>query len=214
MTDSLVIFLGSMLPILVIGIVWVLARLYSVRLSRIDEELHVITMMLSKLPKESSLQEYMFSQDQRLRSIGEKLDSHPDPASLQQYIQEHTQLLNLIISLLGEKGKTVLNKADIENSLRVTNNSLEKVLWTLRFDEGKYSESTSAVENKFAESGKAKGKSINKASEASDDTKSMKTILKNNDDNYDAMLKYMNETGKDGSNALHALANAGGLHSG
>lgn len=211
MTDSIVIFLGSMLPIMVIGIVWVLVRQYSSRLSRIDDEIHVITMMLSKLPKESSLQEYMFSQDQRLLNIGEKLDTHADPALLQQYVQEHTQLLNMIISLLGERSKTVLTKADIENSLRVTNNSLEKVLWSLRFDEGKYSESTSAVEIKFAESGKAKGKSINKAG---DDIKSMKTILKSNDNNYDAMLKYMHKTGKDGSNALHALANAENLRSG
>ena len=98
MTSSIIFLLGSILSIMVIGIIWVLVRIYS--------------------------------QDQRLRTIGEKLDTHPDPALLQQYIQEHTQQLSTILSMLGEEG--------IENSLWVTNNSLEKVLWSLRFDEGKY----------------------------------------------------------------------------
>ena len=154
MTSSIIFLLGSILSIMVIGIIWVLVRIYS--------------------------------QDQRLRSIGVKLDAHPDPALLQQYIQEHTQQLSTILSMLGGEG--------IENSLRVTNNSLEKVLWSLRFDEGKYAEeSTSAIENKFAKSGKAKNASINKASEkyseALEDAESMQDILMNTDDSNDAMHK-------------------------
>jgi hypothetical protein len=65
-----------------------------------------MTAMLSEMPKELSLQEYMFSHDQQLRGIGEKLDTHPDPALLQQYVEEHTQHLRTIISLLGEGSET------------------------------------------------------------------------------------------------------------
>jgi len=208
MTDSIIFLLGASLPIMVIGIVWVMVRYYSPRLSRIDEELHAITQMLSEMPREMNLQEYMFSQDQRLRSIGEKLDAHPDSALLQQYTQEHTEQLNTIIYMLGEGSKKDLTKADLENSLRITNESLEKVLWSLRFDGDKYAESTAATENKLAESGGAKVKSINQNSEVPGDAESMKAILENNDDSYDAMLKYMQQTGEDGSNALHALDTA------
>ena len=217
MTDSIIFLLGSALPIMVIGIVWVMVRYYSPRLSRIDEELHAITQMLSEMPREMNLQEYMFSQDQRLRGIGEKLDAHPDSALLQQYIQEHTEQLNTIIYMLGEGSKTGLTKADLENSLRTTNESLEKVLWSLRFDGSKYAESAASTENKLAEPDRSKVKSINKNSgkdrESLDDAKSMKAILENNDDSYDAMLKYMQQTGEDGSNALHALDTAKHLHS-
>jgi len=208
MTYSIIFLLGAALPIMVIGIVWVMVRFYSPRLSRIDEELHAITQMLSEMPREMNLQEYIFSQDQRLRSIGEKLDAHPDSALLQQYIQEHTEQLNTIIYMLGEGSKTGLSKADLEDSLRITNDSLEKVLWSLRFDAVKYTEGTTATENKLAESGGAKVKSINQNSEVPGDAESMKAILKDNDDSYVAMLKYMQETGEDGSNALHALDTA------
>ena len=212
MTDSIILLLGASFPIMVIGVVWVMVRFYSPRLSRIDEELHAITQMLSEMPKEMNLQEYMFSQDQHLRRIGEKLDAHPDAALLKQYIQEHTEQLNTIIYMLGEGSKTDLTKAELENSLRITSESLEKVLWSLRFDEGKHAESIAATENKLAESSKAKVKSSNqnsgKGREALDDAKSMKAILKDNDDSYVAMLKYMEKTGKDGSTALHALDTA------
>ncbi|NOR41559.1 MAG: hypothetical protein GQ537_10155, partial [Gammaproteobacteria bacterium] len=185
MTNSIVLLLGASVPIIAIGIVWVMVSFYSPRLSRIDEELHAITQMLSEMPKEMSLQEYMFSQDQNLRSIGEKLDAHPDAALLQQYIQEHTEQLNTIIHMLGESSKTGPAKADLENSLREISDSLEKVLWSLRFDEDQYAESTAETENKPEESGKAKVKSSNqnneKGHEALDDTKSMKAILKDND---------------------------------
>ena len=151
----------------------------------------------------------LYSQDQRLRNIGEKLETQPNPALLLQYFQEHTQKLSTIISML--------EKEDIENSLRVTNNSLDKVLWALRFDEDKYAaESTSAID-KNTGSGDAKNKSISMASEKDsellEDSKYMKAILKNTEDSYEAMLKYMQETGKDANNALLALDNAEGLHS-
>ncbi|MEN8133661.1 MAG: hypothetical protein ABFS45_26555, partial [Pseudomonadota bacterium] len=37
-----------------------------------------------------------------------------------------------------------VTKADLENSLRITNDSLKKVLWSLRFDESRFAESTAA----------------------------------------------------------------------
>ncbi len=215
MMDTNVFLLGALLLTMLVGIVWAMSivRLYSERMSRIYNELHTMTTMLNEMPKELSLQEYMFSHDRQLRSIGEKLDTHPDPALLQQYIQEHTQHLRTIISLLGEGSETALTRANIENSLQVTNDSLEKVLWSLRFDEDRYAESAAATASRFAEPGKAKLESINKDRETRDDTKSMKAILKDNDDSYDAMLEYMEKTGKGGSNALQALDSAGGLHS-
>jgi hypothetical protein len=217
MMDPIIILLGSSLLIMVVAISWVMVRRYTPRLSRIDEELRLITVMLSEMPKEISLQEYMFSQDQRLRSIGEKLDTHPDPALLQQYIQEHTQQLRTIVSMLAAGSKSELTRADLENTLRVTNDSLGKVLWSLRFDEGKYAERAAATESRFAGSDKAKVKYFNiqreKDREALDDAESMKAILKSSDDDYGAMLKYMKQTGNSGSNALHALDTVGGLHS-
>ena len=165
MLSSSVFLLGALLLIMVFSIawlVWLLVRHYSQRLSRIDDELRAITAMLSEMPGEASLQEYMFSQDQRLLSIREKLDTHPDPALMQRYIQEHTEQLNTIIYMLGERSKTDLAKADLVDSLRITNESLEKVLWSLRFDEGKYAqENTPTIEKQFAQPGNARVKSIN-----------------------------------------------------
>ncbi len=217
MTDSIVFLLGSLLPVMVIGIVWIMLRFYSPRLSRIDEALHAITLMLNEMPREMSLQEYMFNQDQCLRSIGEKLDAHPDAVLLQQYIQEHTQQLNTIIYMLGEGSKTDLSRADLDNSLRVINESLEKVLWSLRFDGDKYAACSTATENKLAESGRDNVKNINQNSEkdreAPGDAESMKSILENNNDSYGALLEYMQQTGKDGSNALDTLDAARSIRS-
>jgi hypothetical protein len=210
--DSSTFLLGATLLVMVIGIVWLIIYLYSQRLTRIDDELRAITVMLSEMPREEGLREYMFSQDQQLRSIGEKLDTHPDHDLLQRHIPEHTHQLRTLVSMLGEGSNTERARADLGNSLGVINDSLEKVLWSLRFDEDKYAESTAATGNRFTESGKAKVKGINKDSETLEDTNSMKAILKNNDDSYDAMLKYMQQTGRGGSNALHALDKAGGLH--
>ena len=204
--------LVALFLILLAGIAWVTVRTYSLRLSRINDESRLITKMLSETPTETSLKDYMFAQDQRLRSIEEKLDSHPDTDVLQQYIQDQANQIIAVISTHNDSSKSI-TKADLEITLQVTNDLLERVLWSLRFDEDKYAESISEIGSKFEGSGKAKVKSINKASDADHDAKSMKTILKNNDDAYEAMLRYMNETGKDGSNALLALDNAKGLSS-
>jgi hypothetical protein len=193
MMDSIIFLPGLAILIMVIGIIWVMVHRYRSRLSRIDEELRTITVRLSEMPKETSLQEYMFAQDQRLRSIGEKLDTHPDTALQQHYIQEHSQQLSTIISMLAEGSKSELTKADLNNSLQVTNDSLEKALWSLRFDEDKYAESTAATASEFAESGKATVNVTNKRSENDykdpANAKTMKAILKINDDRYEAILK-------------------------
>jgi len=204
--------IGVSLLVMAIGIVWVIFYLYSKRMSQINGELRAITVILNEIPKEKSLQEYIVSQDQQLRSIGEKLDAHHDLALQQGNMPEHTKRLRMIISMLEVHNNTKLNRADLDNSLRKTNESLEKVLWSLRFDEDSYTESTAATRSRFAESGKVKLKSINNDGDAMDDANSMKAILKDSDNEYGAMLEYMKQTGKSGSNALHALDTVGGLH--
>ena len=218
MIDSIIFLLATSLLIMVIGIAWVVLRRYSLRLSQMDEHLRAITVMLSEMPKETSLQEYMFSQHQVLRSIEEKLDTDRDSALSHQYIQKHTKLLRTIISMLEEDRNEVLTRSDLEKSLRVANDSLEKVLWSMRFDEDKYAESIAMTGGSLPESVKANIKSINKYNESDhetlDDAEAMKNILKSTEDSYGAVLKYMQQTGKSGSNALQTLDMVGGLHSG
>jgi hypothetical protein len=211
MINPTVFWLGFSLSMIIIAIIGILSvRFYNTRLSRIDDELNAIKVMLSEIPKETSLQEYMFSHDQRLCSIGEKLDTHPDPDLLRWYIHEHTEQLGTIISMIEDGCKTGLTKADLDNSLRVINSDLGKVLWSLRFDEVKYAERTAESGSSVAESGKARDKHIDdnssgKVSVFQDDAKSMKAILNDSGDGYDAMLKYMQRTGKSGINALNNL---------
>jgi hypothetical protein len=124
--------------------------------------------------------------------------------------KELTQQLCKIISTLEEVDKTEITKADLENSSRVTHNYLEKVLWQIRFDEDKYAESTATTGNGTVVSANAKVNNTNNQrendKEAMADTKSMKAIMKNeDDDDYSIILKYMSRTGKDGTNALHIL---------
>ena len=96
--------------------------------------------MLSEIPKENSLKEYMFAQDQRLCDIREKLDTDESTNTLQQYIQDQANQIVAIISTQEETRKEVITKAELELSLQITNELLEKVLWSLRFDEDKYVE--------------------------------------------------------------------------
>jgi hypothetical protein len=199
-----VVMLGSAFLILLTGIIWVMARIYNTRLSRIDEELQAITMALREMPKETSLKEYMFAHDQRLRAIGEQLGKYPDTDLLQQYMQDQTTQLLAIISTLDEGSKSEVTKADLEISLRVINELLERVLWSLRFDEDKYSEGAGT------DSHSSGGRGKKNVCDAQDDDDAMKYILNESDDSYGAILKYMQQTGKSGSDALHALETATG----
>ena len=123
--------------------------------------------------------------------------------------KELAQQLRKITSLLEESSKTGLTRADIEDSSRVTNDSLGKVLWQMRFNEDKYAESIAITGNGTVKSGNAKVNNINmqrkNGQKVLDDTKSMKAILKNDYDDYDSIVKYMLQTGKSGINALHVL---------
>jgi hypothetical protein len=217
MNNSIILWMGVSSLIVLIGISWILIRLYKSRLSRIDGELHAITVMLSQMPKETSLQEYMFTQDQRLRTIEEKLDTPTEPDMHEWHLQENSQQLHTIISMLEDDRKTELTRTDLDNALQTTHDSLKKVLWSLRFDEDKYSDSATANKIKSAESNKERIESIDKFSEnereANDATNTMKSIMNKTDDGYNAMLKYMQRTGKSGINALHALDMAAGVHS-
>ena len=169
MRDIIVFFLCSSLLALVVSVIWKIVHYYSPRLSRIDDELHGVTVMQ----------------------------------------KEFAQQLRKITSLLEESSKTGLTRADIEDSSRVINDSLEKVLWQMRFDEDKYAESIARTGNGTVKSGNAKVNNIYRQrkndQKVSDDTKSMKAILKNDDDDYDSIVKYMLQTGKSGINALHVL---------
>jgi len=169
MRDIIVFFLCSSLLALVVSVIWKIVHYYSPRLSRIDDELHGVTVMQ----------------------------------------KEFAQQLRKITSLLEESSKTGLTRADIEDSSQVINDSLEKVLWQMRFDEDKYAESIARTGNGTVKSGNAKVNNIYRQrkndQKVSDDTKSMKAILKNDDDDYDSIVKYMLQTGKSGINALHVL---------
>lgn len=198
---------GALFLILLTGIAWVTVRTYSLRLSRIDNELRSITEMLSETPKETSLKDYMFAQDQRLRSIGEKLDSHPDTDVLQQYIQDQANQIIAVIST-HDDSRNSITRADLEITLQVTNDLLEKVLWSLRFDEDKYVDCTEANKNISNNQGNKNTSKSNAHSEIRQeitDKVSMKNILENCDDGYDAMLKYMQQSGKSGVEAQQAL---------
>ena len=202
--------LGALFLILLTGIAWVTVRTYSLRLSRIDNELRSITEMLSETPKETSLKGYMFAQDQRLRSIGDKLDSHPDTDVLQQYIQDQANQIIAVISTHDDSSKSI-TKADLEITLQVTNDLLERVLWSLRFDEDKYLDRTEAnksVSNKQGNKNTRKSNAPSEIRKEITDKVSMENILENCDDGYDAMLKYMQQSGKSGVEAQQALKSA------
>lgn len=208
MNSSIILLLAASLLIIVSGFAWVVLRRYSQRLSRIDEELRAITVLLSELPKETGLKDYFFAQDQRLCDIGEQLKTHPDTDLLQQYMQDQTTQILAVISTLEEGRRSGVSKADLENSLQVISRLLERVLWSLRFDEEKYVENTDTSRGSPEKQG---NRNINidtksgKVGNDKDDDTSMKSILNDSDDDYGAMLKYMQQSGNSGAQALQAL---------
>ena len=196
------------LLIILSGFVCIMLIRYSQRLSRIDSELREITVMLSEIPKENSLKEYMFAQDQRLCDIREKLDTDESTNTLQQYIQDQANQIVAIISTQEETRKEVITKAELELSLQITNELLEKVLWSLRFDEDKYvedAETKRACTEEQEENNPELDTQNANASKDEDDHISMKHLLDKCNDNYGAMLKYMQQSGKSGADALQAL---------
>ena len=105
----------------------------------------------------------------------------------------------------------MISRADLEISLQVTNDLLERVLWSLRFDEDKYEDRTEANKSISRDQG---NKNIREPVAHSEFRKeingkvSMEDILENSDDGYDAMLKYMQQSGKSGVEAQQALKSA------
>lgn len=209
--NTSIAILASFIIILLTGTVWIIFRIYSKRLSRMNEELQDIKVMLNELPKNTSLEEYMFAQDQRLSDIGEKLDAHTDTEWLQQYIKDQANQIIAVISTHDEPRNIGVTRVEHEKSLQITNGLLERVLWSLRFDEEKYVENTDKYRDRLGKKGK---KNINKdtnsanAGKDKDDNISMKSIMTDSDDSYGAMLNYMQQTGKSGTEALHALESA------
>lgn len=211
MNGSVIVLLATSLLIIVSGFAWVMLRHYSQRLSRVDEELQAIKVMLSEMPKEDSIKDYMFAQDQLLREIVEKLGTHTETDVLQQYIQDQANQIIATISTHDESRKSGITRADLETSLQRTNELLERVLWSLRFDEDKYAENTEIIADRPGKQGKtdsgmdAQG---TKAGNDGDDNVSIQSILDDSDDSYSAMLHYMEKSGKSGVEALHALKTA------
>ena len=214
MTIVLVV-LNVFLLILLTGTAWVLFRLYRPRLSSIEEELRAITTQLGRLPDESSLKEHLSAHEQQLRSIGERLHAHPDAELLHRYLQDQTDQLLAIISTHESGARSELTRADLEQSLRQTNANVERVLWSLRFDEEKYQENPDAGKNAKAIVGKRHGtEQVNADGAGRDDREDtmLSRSLKAGADGYQAMLDYMRTTGSSGTDALHALEMAKVIH--
>lgn len=155
--ESIILLLGLSLPVLLIGLIWIIVRYYSPRLSRIDDELLGVTVIL----------------------------------------KESEQQLHKITFMLEEDSKKELTRADLVHSSRLTNDSLKKLLWQLRFDEDRYTESTATTAN-----GKPDNVGINSVNrqqgehkEILDDSQSLKAILKNNEDRLGTIFEYMTKTG-------------------
>lgn len=200
--------LSSLFLILIAGIVWVTVLIYSRRLSRTDDELREIKVMLSEMPKETGLKEYMFAQDQQLLGIGNKLDAYADTDVLQQYIQDQANQVIAFISTHSDDSKFRIAKDDIKNTLQVTNELLERVLWSLRFDEDKYvdrTETNKSISNNQDNKNISKSNAHSEIRKDVNDKISMKDILESCDDDYDAMLKYMKQSDKSGVEAQQAL---------
>jgi hypothetical protein len=205
--NSSMILLIAPLLLIVSGFALVMLR----RLFRIDEELRQITVTLSEMPKEVSIRDYMYAQDNQLCNIKEKLDTYSGADELQQYIQDQANQIIAVISTHDESRRSGITKADLEVSLQVTNQLLEKVLWSLRFDEDNYVEETNTTKDRTGDEGAENFNTdaeSNKVSKSKDDDISMKSILDESNDTYGAMLKYMQMSGKSGSDALQALESA------
>jgi hypothetical protein len=203
--SSMILLLALFVLIVVSGFAWVLLR----RMSLINEALQTITVMLNEMPKEISVRDYFYAQDRQLFDIREKLAAYPVTDELQQYIEDQANQIIAVITTHDEARKSGVTKTDLEVSMQMTNQLLEKVLWSLRFDQDKYLEETDRTDRDSSGSeGDEKTKidtKNNKASEDKDDAISMKSILNDSTDSYDAMLTYMQKTGESGVEALQAL---------
>ena len=204
MNSSMILLLAPLLLIIVSVFALVMIR----RLSRIDEELRQITAAISEMPKETSIREYMYAQDNRLCDIREKLDMYSGTDVLQHFIQDQANQIIAVISTQEESRKSGITRADLEVSLQMTNQLLEKVLWSLRFDEEKYVKDANTNKDRTRQEGTQNFNTDTKRTKPSkdeDDDISMKSILDENNDSYSAMLKYMQKSGKSGTDALQAL---------
>jgi hypothetical protein len=205
--NSSMILLLALLLIIVSVFTLVMIRHFS----RIEDELRQITATLSEMPKEISIRDYMYAQDNRLCDIREKLDTYSGSDVLQHFIQDQANQIIAVITTQEESRKSGITKVDLEVSLQMTNRLLEKVLWSLRFDEEKYVKDATTNKDRAGHEGTNNFNTDTKSTKPSkdkDDDISMKSILDESNDSYGAMLKYMQKFGKSGTDALQALKSA------
>lgn len=218
MTITLVVLNVAVL-VLLAGVVWATMRPYRPRLSAIERELGALTGRLDQLPGDSGLREQLSAHERLLRGLGEQLRSHPDAELLHRYLQDHTNQLLAILSTDDSGEKKTLTRTDFEDSLQLTNQKLERVLWALRFDEEKYQQSAEARKDRRQNSRNSGNTNepdrANAIAPACDDrdVALLTNSLNDGGDSYQAMLDYMKTTGKSGADALHALEMARVMHS-
>jgi phosphoglycerate-specific signal transduction histidine kinase len=100
--SSTILLLAPLLLIIVGGFAWMALR----RLSRIDEELRTITLLLNDVPKEISIRDYFYAQDRRLFDIREKLDTYSSNEVLQQYIRDQANQIIAFITTHDDSRKS------------------------------------------------------------------------------------------------------------
>jgi hypothetical protein len=209
------IIMNVMVLLLLTGIAWTLVRRDKPQLSAIERELRSIAARLEQLPGESSLRELLSAQEKQLRGIGEQLHSHPDTELLHRYLQDQTNQLLAIISTHEAGDKPELTHADLEDAVRLTNQQLERVLWSLRFDEAIYegsSELKKDVPEALCRETKQNPGSTVDPMHDDRDAAMLADSLKTGGDGYQAMLDYMRTTGRSGTDALQALEMAKVMH--
>lgn len=208
MNSSVIFVVATALFIMVGAFLWGMLHRYGKRQSRIASTLHDISVMLGEMPNETSLREYMFAQDQQLRGIADKLDSGSGTEILQQCIQDQANQVIAFISTHNEDNNSRITKEDLKVSMQRTHELLERVLWSLRFDEDKYlgrvAKNTNTSKNNDK---KNAGKSSTQKTVSSNikNDVAIETFLENGDDDYKAMLEYMKHSGKSGVEAQQAL---------
>ena len=203
----------SLSVVLIAIAAFMIGRFVNSRLTSLKNEQHAMLVMLNELPKQDSMQEYIFALDQQLRVIKEKLDTQSDMEMMQQYIQDQVNQVIAVVSTYDGDRRATISKEDLENATSTTNKLLERVLWSLRFDEAKFLENRETNKRQSCSIGEMHPERPKKTKagvpEEQGGIASMQRASGDNDDHgYSEMLSYMKKSGKGGVEALRALEKA------